>query len=372
MPSQTMNKAAWQPAKKALALEVKAAPYTTAPANGLVIKNHAIAVNPIDWLIQRKGDVMFGWLEYPFVLGSDVSGEVVEVGKDIKRFKVGDRVLGFSLGTNKQVNSSSQGAFQNYTVLLSDLTCQIPSFVSYESAAVIPLGLSTASAGLFQDDLLALQLPTVPPKPTGRTLLVWGGSTSVGCNAVQLAVAAGYEVYTTSSPKNFDYLKKLGASKVFDYKSKSVIKDLIRAFQGRRAAGALAIGTGGAEGCMSVLEKVEGNKFVSLATFPVSQEEDNGSFLFLRTAVGFVTWTLSYKFRGAIKGIKSNYVSVANISTNGIARSIYVDFLPNALDTGAFIPAPDTIVAGEGLESIQTAFEVQQKGVSAKKVVVRI
>jgi NADPH:quinone reductase-like Zn-dependent oxidoreductase len=45
------------------------------------------------------------------------------------------------------------------------------------------------------------------PKPTGKTLLVWGGSTSVGSNAIQLGVAAGYEVVTTASPKNFDYVR---------------------------------------------------------------------------------------------------------------------------------------------------------------------
>jgi NADPH:quinone reductase-like Zn-dependent oxidoreductase len=72
--------------------------------------------------------------------------------------------------------------------------------------------MSTAACGLFQEDHLALQRSSALPKPTSKTLLVWGGSTSVGSNAIQLAVAAGYEVFTTASPKNFDYVKKLGAA----------------------------------------------------------------------------------------------------------------------------------------------------------------
>jgi NADPH:quinone reductase-like Zn-dependent oxidoreductase len=107
-------------------------------------------------------------------------------------------------------------------------------------------------------DQLALSLPTIPhPKPRGKTLLIWGGATSVGCNAIQLAVAAGYEVITTSSPQNFELMKKLGASQVFDYKSKTVIPDITGAFKGKTTAGALTMGTGAAEACLDILNKLQ-------------------------------------------------------------------------------------------------------------------
>lgn len=80
-----------------------------------------------------------------------------------------------------------QGAFQEYPILQDHLASHIPDSLSFESASVIPLGLSTAASGMFQKDKLGLQLPTVPPKPTGKTLLVWGGSTSVGCCAIQVS-----------------------------------------------------------------------------------------------------------------------------------------------------------------------------------------
>jgi NADPH:quinone reductase-like Zn-dependent oxidoreductase len=194
MPS---NPAAWLTSSNTKSLEVKSAPYPTPKANTIVIKNGAIAINPIDCLIQDHPGMVFPHLKLPFVIGSDVAGEVVGVGPGVTRFKIGDRVLGQARGVLKTRNVSSEGAFQAYTVLLPDLTSQIPDSLSFESAAVIPLGLSTAITGLFQDDQLALQLPSVPAKPpTGKTLLVWGGSTSVGSNAIQLAIAAGYEVFT--------------------------------------------------------------------------------------------------------------------------------------------------------------------------------
>lgn len=57
----------------------------------IVVKNHAIAINPVDWKIQDYGIFVQTW---PFVLGTDVAGEVHEVGKNVTKFKKGDRVLG--------------------------------------------------------------------------------------------------------------------------------------------------------------------------------------------------------------------------------------------------------------------------------------
>ncbi|TVY52236.1 Dehydrogenase azaJ, partial [Lachnellula cervina] len=210
MPSNT---AAWLTKVGAIPLDVKPAPYTPPTEHQIVIKNKAVAINPVDWAVQTKGDALFPWLAFPYIGGSDVAGEVHEIGSGVTRFKVGDRVVGLAAC----LISGAEGAFQEYTVLRDHMTSHIPAALSYESASVIPLGLSTAASGLFQKGLLGLQHPSVPPKPTGKSLLIWGGSTSVGCNAIQLAVAAGYEVITTASPKNFTLVKTLGATQAFDY-----------------------------------------------------------------------------------------------------------------------------------------------------------
>ena len=76
-----------------------------------------MAINPIDWIKQVAGDFVFSYIEYPFVLGSDLAGEVVEVGQGVSRFRVGDRVLGHAAGTDPKRNSAAEGSFQEYTVV---------------------------------------------------------------------------------------------------------------------------------------------------------------------------------------------------------------------------------------------------------------
>jgi NADPH:quinone reductase-like Zn-dependent oxidoreductase len=209
--------------------------------NEIVVRNAAAAINQLDWKIQ---DHPWKNFKYSLILGVDVAGEVVDVGCDVeeRRFKVGDRVIGHALTFITEDNR--HGGFQNYTVLQSNMATPIPPSMPFEQAVVLPLGVSTASAALFNKDCLALPKPSLNPAPTGTTLLVWGGSSSVGCNAIQLAVAAGCEVIVTASPRNFDKMRELGAVLTVDYNSITVVDELKTAFQGRQLAEAFdTIGT---------------------------------------------------------------------------------------------------------------------------------
>lgn len=85
------NAAAWSLHPKTRPLVVSSAPYTSPPADHVVIKVHCLAINPIDWILQDQ-DVFK--LKYPAILGSDVAGEIVEVGEgDVKGLRVGMRVI---------------------------------------------------------------------------------------------------------------------------------------------------------------------------------------------------------------------------------------------------------------------------------------
>jgi NADPH:quinone reductase-like Zn-dependent oxidoreductase len=334
------NAAAWISAPKAKPFEVKAAPLGV-PADGQVlVKNHAVAINPIDWKLQ---ELSLYPLNYPTILGQDVAGEVVAVGPNVTRFKQGDRVIGLAAGYATKQDEAK--AFQNYTMLQVNLCCEIPDHLSFESAVVVPYGLATAAAALFQDDFLKLQLPTEPAqKHTGKTLLVWGGASSVGSNAIQLAVAAGYEVITTASLKNFDYVKKLGASQAFDYNSSTVVSDLVAALKGKTIVGAFdAVGGAAWAPTVEVVRQSEGVKFVAdtIRGFPEPPE-----------------------------GIVMKQVYAFSVMRNNVGRTIFEDFLPSALKSGAFSPSPAPVVAGKGLESIQAGLDLHRNGVSAQKVVV--
>ena len=337
------NAAAWLTEAKGKPFQIKPAPLWTPGENEILVHNRAVAINPIDGALQA---IALFPLKYPTILGHDVAGEVVSLGPNVSNFKPGLRVLGHAVGLS--THRDQDNAFQAYTILQTNMASAIPDNISFERAAVVPLGLSTAASGLFQDDFLNLQLPTEPASPsTGQTLLIWAGSTSVGCNAIQLAVAAGYSVITTASPKNFEFVKNLGASETFDYNSPSIVNDLVAAFKGKQTAGALdCAGGAGWAACTSVVSQSSGAKFVATVK------------------------------RGAPdppEGVQMKQVFALTIKDNRVGRAVYQDYLPKALEAGTFVPAPDPIIAGTGLESLQGAVDRYQKGgISANKIVVTL
>ena len=140
-----------------------------------------------------------------------------------------------SLGTG----ASKQGGFQLYSVLPDVTVAPIPDSLTFGRAAVLPLPLSTATASLYQTDFLGLPLPRNGAQPTGQTILVWGGSSSVGSCAIQLAAASGLKVVTTASKKNFAAVTALGAEYVFDYESETVIDDVVASLKNTKFAGAI-------------------------------------------------------------------------------------------------------------------------------------
>lgn len=338
------NFAAWQTAPKASSLEVKDAPYTKPAAAEILIRNFAVAVNIVDAVTQSVGPDLFPWITYPQILGNDIAGEVAEVGPGVESFKPGDRVVAHAINITN--NKPSEGAFQLYTIVSDFMAAPIPSSLSYEQACVLPLALSTAACGLYQEDQLALELPVSPPRSsTGKTLLVWGGASSVGCCAVQLAVASGYEVFAVASPKNVALLEKLGAAKVFDYHQGDVVQQIVGAFVGKDSAGGVAIAPGSIGPVAEVLSQVTGVKLIA---------------------------NISVQAAELPEGVKANNVFGGTLRDNKVGRAVYSDFLGKALAAGTFICAPEPQVVGKGLESVQQAFEVCREGVSAKKVVVTL
>jgi len=161
-------------------------------------------------------------LPYPFIFGTDVSGTVAQVGSAVTKFQVGQRVIGHcdDLMSLKTTNAG----FQLYSTCRERVVSAVPDSLPLANAAVLPLGVDTAATGLYHD--LKLPLPSLNPTPTGKTILVWGGASSCGSSAIQLAVASGLRAITTASKANFDYVKRLGASEAFDYRALDVVDQL--------------------------------------------------------------------------------------------------------------------------------------------------
>lgn len=240
MPS---NAAAWIASPQASALEVKDAPYPSPGPKDLIVQTAAVAVNPLEYKIQDYNPPVGGKaVQYPTILGSDMAGTVVAVGSETTTRKVGDRVMAHTPGVS--LGQSSRSAFQRYVIVAESFATPVPDGVSFEAAAVLPLGCDTAMAGLFVPTQLGLSTAkleepmSTPPTP-GSTLLIWGGSSSVGCCAIQMAHAAGYEVCTLASVRNHALCRSLGATMVFNHADADVEDAVVAALSDKNVVGAL-------------------------------------------------------------------------------------------------------------------------------------
>ena len=181
-----------------------------AEANQVVVKLEATSINPIDWKL-REGYLkqMFDW-EFPIILGWDAAGVISEIGSNVTKWKVGDRVF-------SRPDTTRLGTYAEYTAIDEHLLAKVPDAISSEEAAAVPLAGLTAWQALFTHGNLK----------EGETVLIHAGAGGVGIYAIQLAKHAGAHVITTASEKNHDLLYSLGADQVIDYK-KEKFEELIK------------------------------------------------------------------------------------------------------------------------------------------------
>ena len=179
--------------------------------NEFLVKIKATAINSGD--VRVRGLVVKGILKVIMrivlgirkprnpILGTVLSGEIVQIGSEIRRFKVGDEVFamtGFKFGT-----------FAEYILLTEkSVVAKKPKSASHAEAAALIFGGSTAIHFLDKSKIEALAKPKV---------LIYGASGSVGTSAVQIAKNYGAQVHAICSAKNHDLILKLGAEKVMNY-----------------------------------------------------------------------------------------------------------------------------------------------------------
>lgn len=170
-------------------LQVASAPDPVAPHDGVVVAVRAAGVNPIDGKL-RSGTRPSAPITEPRVPGSDAAGVVLSVGPGVTGWAPGDEV----------VVREARGAYTTHLVAPASHLVRKPAAVSWEEAAAIGVPAGTAHQAL-------VSLGVEP----GTTLLIHGGSGSVGRAAIQLARRMGATVVATASPANHDRLRELGA-----------------------------------------------------------------------------------------------------------------------------------------------------------------
>jgi NADPH:quinone reductase-like Zn-dependent oxidoreductase len=174
----------------------------------LLVKVHATSVNPIDWKIRSGHMSLLTGKKFPMVLGFDVSGEVVEVGDKVTRFKPGDQIYAY-------LDGLPGGAYAEYAAVSEKVACLKPNNMTYEQAAAVPLAALTALQA-WRD------LGQIKP---GHHVLINGASGGVGSLAVQIAKAMDAHVTAVCSTKNIEFVKSLGADRIIDYTISDFTKD---------------------------------------------------------------------------------------------------------------------------------------------------
>lgn len=183
---------------QAEALQLQEVPDLEPNDDQVLINVAGSGINPIDWKILSGAMQQYIPLPLPYTPGVEVSGTVAAVGKNVSDFVVGDQVFGF-IGI--------VGGYATQAVSTADRLAHIPATLPLQQAGGVPAAALTAWQALHEH--AAIQ--------AGQKVLIHGGAGGVGSFAIQLAHLAGAYVIATSSAKNHEYLRSLGADEVIDY-----------------------------------------------------------------------------------------------------------------------------------------------------------
>ena len=181
-------------------------PRPTVQPGQCLVKVGAVDVNPID--VYWRAGLVPAAMEFPFVLGRDLAGVVVQVSREVKRFRVGDRVWATNMGF-----AGRPGTFAELVAVEEDWLYSTPETVRDEDVAAVSLVGVTAHLGLNRQAQLQ----------PGEVLFVNGGTGGVGSCVVQMAKILGATVITTAgSDAKAALCRGLGADHVIHRKRENV------------------------------------------------------------------------------------------------------------------------------------------------------
>jgi NADPH:quinone reductase-like Zn-dependent oxidoreductase len=249
------------------------------------------------------------------------------------------------------------GAFALYTIVPASRAAILPDSIDFKNCVGIPLAVGAAACALFLKEpgevmpgvpltLLGLPYPSVehPATSSGKTLVVYGGSSVAGSMVTQLATAIGITVITITGAHNVALSKDCGATEVIDYKDSAVVDKVV--------AAVTKYGTGFI-GIIDVIATPD--------TYPTA--------LAILAALGGGHLSCTHP---PPKDVPANVKASMIYSANDASVPVFRDYLTPALEAGKLKCLPPSIVAAKGLEGIQDALRKLKAGVSAGKVVVEL
>ncbi|KAJ3133531.1 hypothetical protein HK100_004361 [Physocladia obscura] len=342
--------------KRGEELKVATRPTPTPGPGEVLIQVKSVALNPIDH-VQR--DTGFQVAKYPAIFGYDIAGVIAQVGTEVSDFlAVGKRVAAYSFAFDKK-GAPDYGGFQEYTLVPAEVVAPIPEDLTFNEATLLPMAVHTAWAGFYQ---IGIDESTLAGFSTSKTpILVWGASSSIGSNVLQILTRLGFIVYATASKKNHEYLTSLAASpesvKLFDYKSPTVVEDIISATKANNSPielGYLAAGD------LNTVVKVLNATKPTAATAKLAVTPFTFNLLLWKLH----TW----------RGVQATFVAPPTDAAKALEfrKFVFGQWLKEALVSKTFTPAPKIKILNGGLEGIQNGLEELKAGVNLTKLVAEI
>ena len=307
----------------------------TLTENAVLVKVHAASINPLDLRVLEGEFKTILPVQFPFILGNDFAGIVVEVGANVIQFKVGDNVY---------AKTDLNGAFAEYTVVQQSSLALKPDNISMELAASLPLVSLTAWQALVE----------IANVQAGQKVLIHAGSGGVGSIAIQLAKHLGAIVATTTSSKNIAWVKALGADIIIDYKTTDFEQEL-------KDYDVVLDTQGGSilEKSLNVLKR--GGRIVSISGPPDRNlaEAINANWL-LKCIIPLLSWSIRHKAKK--RGITYSFLFM---QPNGQQLSE----ISKLVESGKINPIVDKTYE---LSEIKDAFQYVNTGRAKGKVVLKI
>ena len=217
----------------------------------VLIRVQVAGINPADWKDREGHTAAFFAIDFPYVIGFDAAGVIVETGSAVQGFAVGDRVF-----TTTNHGQGRPGSYAELVVASADRLAMIPEAMDATVAAALPVAALTAWQALFDTGKGGLK--------AGQKVLVNGGSGGVGSFAVPLAHWAGAAVACTCSSANIPYVSRRGADLAIDYQSGDVAASVLAWAPAGVDVIIDAVGTDSLPGALDLLKP--GGVLVSIAT----------------------------------------------------------------------------------------------------------
>jgi len=305
--------------------------------NDVLVQVYAAGVNLLDSKIRSGEFKLILPYRLPLILGNDVAGVVVQVGRRVRRFKIGDEVYA-------RPPQDRIGTFAELIAMNEDAVAMMPTKLAMEEAASIPLVGLTAWQALIE--LANLK--------KGQKVLIHAGSGGVGTFAIQLAKHLGATVATTTSTANVDLVKSLGADIAIDYKTTDFTK-VLRDYD----VVLNSLGTGTLNKSLQVLKP--GGKLISISGPPdLDFAKDQGLNWILRQVMRL----LSYGIR---KEAKRRHVSYSFLFMKADGNQLRE--ITSLIDAEVIRPVVDRVFP---FQSTKEALAYVETGRAKGKVVVKV